>query len=268
MKLLKDITPLTYIPRAEKTFKSKQASSIKTNIKLIQEQIQKPVIREKTMEKIYTGEKTLIIPKEKEILKEKLIPRIVEKEKTLTKTQEKLIQKEKIMQKQLNKQMQKQKLMQKILQKRIPIKPIRVPPFQYKTKFPKSIGEKKKKVFRGSSFEIFKIVKRKPVRVSGGYSKGTALDLAIREASKDLTATVGIRKSDIPLRDIQTYGEFQRYKQLFREPAKKSPYRKYGDIVLVQKQKKVGTAGGRLTFFGEKSAIQRARMNKIMNIIK
>ena len=115
-------------------------------------------------------------------------------------------------------------------------------------------------------YDVFKIKKGKPVVVAKGLYKSAALDIGTEITLKDLTATFGIRPSDISPRDIATRQEFRRFGSLFREPTLKSKYRKYGQV-YVQRQRRTDIGTGRLTFLGEKKAIQSARMKKIMEAI-
>lgn len=100
----------------------------------------------------------------------------------------------------------------------------------------------------------------------GGLSKKSAQDILARELMRDLTATGFLRRSNEPIRNIKTYGEFGRIKDLLREPTAKSRYRKLAPRVYVQKQ--TGKLGGRLTFKGEREALRKSRFKKVMNYIK
>ena len=83
-----------------------------------------------------------------------------------------------------------------------------------------------------------------------------------REILSDLRATFGIRKSQEPLKNIQTSGEFKRYLPLLRKPVAGSRYKLLGEEVFIQKSTKVGPYGGRLSFRGEKSEILSAKRRK------
>lgn len=122
--------------------------------------------------------------------------------------------------------------------------------------------KKKKRKSLGSSFDVFIIEKRRPKTIARGLSEPVALDIGARAVTKSLRATFGIRKSDLPVQDIGSEREFSRYRNLFREPTRKSPYRKYGRV-FVQKQSKTGMFGGRLAFPQELKEIQSARRNKM-----
>lgn len=136
---------------------------------------------------------------------------------------------------------------------------------------PKIKPKRRKSFLSEPSFEVLKIYKGKPEIITKGVSKQAAYDIGTKETLRTLRATFIVRKSDVPLRDVKTGGEFKRFRDLFREPATKSPYRKYGEV-YVQKERKVGSIGtGRLTFRGEKKEIQRARrkkMNEMINFVK
>jgi len=125
-------------------------------------------------------------------------------------------------------------------------------------------GKTKKRSFKG--FDVFVIKNRRPTVVARGVSRGSALDIGAKEILGDLKATFGLRESKLFGREAKTGGEFARFRNLFREPTRKSAYRKLGEV-YIQRQSKVGMLGGRLSFRGEKRAIQRSRFNNIARSI-
>lgn len=144
---------------------------------------------------------------------------------------------------------------------------LRVPPLTQKFKLPTDEPTKKQKRKSALGFDVYKILKGKPVRIARGLSETSAKDIGAREILKNLRATFFLKKSDMPMRDIPTGGEFMRFEKLFRRPVQKSRLRKFSDDVYVQKASRTGMFGGRLAFKGEKKEIQSARLNKLIRSI-
>ena len=191
------------------------------------------------------------------------------KEKYQQKTALKTILSEKHLQKQIQRLVQPQRYKQKQV-------PITQPPLvsRYAPKpFVALPKFKEKGLFRDfdiKGFDVFIIEKGKPRVIARGLTRGAALDIGAGRALKSLRATFGILPSREPsVRELRTGGEFLKYQELFREPTLKSPYRKLGQGVYVQRQKKVGRVGrGRLTFPEEISEIKEAKMKKLLNFIR
>ena len=120
---------------------------------------------------------------------------------------------------------------------------------------------------RERGYDIFKILKGKPQVVARGLYRESALDVGAREVMRNLRATFFLRKSDLTPREVTTGKEFSRYRDLFREPVRKSKYRKYGEA-YIQKQSKVGMLGGRLAFPGEVKEIQVSRRRKMERLLR
>lgn len=176
------------------------------------------------------------------------------------------------------KEMQKlsQKVMQKVMQKEMLRFSNRLMPREPRLTFPKSskpialipkqqFPKPKKKYL--SSFDILEISKGKPYVRARGLTKQSALDLGTRDILSGLKATFILKPSKLAARDLGLGNEFGKYKGLFREPKGKSRYKGLGEA-YIQRQAKVGIYGGRLAFPGEKRQIRKARMNKLMNLVK
>lgn len=249
----------------------------KTQVKSISREFVIPKTRKQAIPTIKQDIIIKTLPFQKELIKikpmEKLMERQLEKQitKTMTKPLVKAAPKVKTRQKLRERVLQKLKVTTKIptpympgvpQRPRIRIKPPTAPPVKF------SLGPSKaKKISDLESFEVFTIRKRKPVVIAKGLTKRAALDIGASAVMKDLTATFGIRRGRAPVRKVLPTGTFRRFEKLFRKPRGKSPYKALGEV-YVQKQSRVGMLGGRLAFKPERVAIQKARLNKLMNTIK
>ena len=214
--------------------------------------------------------------KEKDLLKEDSLNKLKNLSRTIEipRTQERLREQVKQTSRLLQKQEQKLKSITRQVFKKIPRIPTINPPRIFRFRATPKIPRQPEKKYRRSSllsekaFEVFVIEKKKPKVIGRGLSEMAALDIGTRAVAKSLRATFGIRESLMPVeKKISTFGEFKRYKNLFREPALKSPYKKLGRV-YVQKKTRVGRLGGRLAFLGEIEAIQKSRKLKMEKYLR
>ena len=142
--------------------------------------------------------------------------------------------------------------------KPIPLIPPYIPPpepppkpFVFKPKRIITVGKE--------GYDVGIIVNKKPVIIRRGLNIEDARDYGTERVLKDLRATFFIVKSKEKAKDIPDTGAFRKYRKLLRQPLPKSPYRKLGQEVYIQRRKKVDSLGGRLAFKGEVAEIMAAK---------